>query len=208
MMAAMIVVGLIPVAFLLRNTSPFAHFTDALGQLPALGRNTVTEKSFIKQIVAWRWIAFGGAGLALIAFSRRMPVHATVAAVIALVAADLLTLDAGFNPQIPLSQASAPTPPALGYLQSHVGHQRMSGSLTPTAVDLQANLAEQVCAARRRLLQLPEDVALGRPVGRRTASRPEIRTTSIRKPRKHMPCWMRSPSATCYRRRAPAGRRG
>jgi hypothetical protein len=143
MMAAMVVAGLLPVAFLLRDTNPFSHFFGALGQLPSLGREAVTEKSFIKQIVAWRWLVFGGAGLGLLALSRRMPRRLALALIVALVAGDLLTMDAGYNPQIPLAEASPPTPPALGYVQSHIGHQRVSGTLTSTSVDLQANLAER-----------------------------------------------------------------
>jgi hypothetical protein len=143
MMAAMVVAGLLPVAFLLRDTDPFSHFLGALGQLPSLGREAVTQKSFIKQIVAWRWLIFGGAGLALLALSRRIPTQIAIALIIALVAGDLLTMDAGYNPQIPLAEASPPAPPALAYIQAHLGHQRMSGTLTSNAVGLQANLAER-----------------------------------------------------------------
>ncbi len=143
MMAAMLLAGLLPVAFLLRDTSPLSHFSGALGQLPSLGREAVTEKSFIKQIVAWRWLIFGGAGLGLLALSRRLPGQLTVALVVALVAVNLLTMDAGYNPQIPLAQANPLRPPALGYIQSHLGHQRMSGTLETTGVAMQANLAER-----------------------------------------------------------------
>jgi len=143
MMAAMVVAALLPVAFLLRDTSPFSHFSAALGQLPSLGREAVSEKSFIKQIVAWHWLVFGGVGLALLALSRHIPRRVLMTLIVALVATDLLTMDAGFNPQIPFAQANAPTPPALGYLQTHLDHQRISGSLTSTNVDLQANLAER-----------------------------------------------------------------
>jgi hypothetical protein len=141
----MVVVVLAPAAFLLRHVGPFSHFGGALGQLPSLSRTELTPKEFIRQVVAWRWLIFGGAGVALLALSlwRKIPSQVTVAAVIALVAADLLTLNAGYNPQIPLAEASPPKPPAIGYLQSHVGHQRMSGTLTATAVGLQANLAER-----------------------------------------------------------------
>jgi hypothetical protein len=143
MMAAMVVAALLPVAFLLRNTNPFSHFFAALGQLPSLGRESVTEKSFIKQIVAWRWLVFGGVGLGVLALARRIPVRLVLVLVVALVAGDLITMDAGYNPQIPLAEASPPAPPALSYIQAHLGHQRMSGTLTSNAVDLQANLAER-----------------------------------------------------------------
>ncbi len=143
MMAAMLVGLFLPAAFLLRHTDPFSHFLGSLEQLPSLGREAVSEKSFIKQIVAWRWLIFGGVGVVLIAVSGRLPRRVFLALVIALIAGDLLTMDAGYNPQIPLSEASAPTPPALAYLQLHVGHQRISGTLTSSSVDLQANLAER-----------------------------------------------------------------
>jgi hypothetical protein len=141
------VAGLVPVAFLLRHTNPLAHLGGALGQLPSLGREAVSEKSFIKQIVAWRWIIFGGLGLVVLALSPRLSRQVVIGLVVALVAADLLTMDAGYNPQIPLAEASAPAPPAVGYLQAHLGHQRISGTLEITpggnSVDLQANLAER-----------------------------------------------------------------
>jgi hypothetical protein len=145
MIGVMTLVALVPAAFLLRDVGPFSHFGDALGQLPSLSRVDVAPKEFIKQVVAWRWLIFGGAGVILLALSisRRIPKQLTVAALVALVAADLLTLNAGYNPQIPLAEASPPTPPAVGYLQAHVGHQRMSGTLTSNAVGLQANLAER-----------------------------------------------------------------
>ena len=147
MMAAMVIAVLLPVAFLLRHTDPLSHFLGSLAQLPSLGREAVTEKSFIKQIVAWRWLVFGGVGLGLLALSRHIPRRLALALVVALVAADLLTMDAGYNPQIPLAEATPPTPPALGYVQSHIGHQRMSGTLNSTSVDLQANLAERYALA-------------------------------------------------------------
>jgi hypothetical protein len=143
MMVAMLAAAVLPAAFLLRDTNPFEHLSGALGQLPSLGREAVSEKSFIKQIVAWRWLVFGGAGLLILALSRRLPRSLTLALVVALVGADLLTMDAGYNPQIPLSQASPATPPALGYVQSRLGHQRVSGTLTATSVDLQANIGER-----------------------------------------------------------------
>lgn len=143
MMAAMVVAMLVPAVFLLRNTNPFSHFFGALGQLPSLSRAAVTEKAFIKQVVVWRWLIFGGVGLGLLALSRRIPKRVALALIIALVGGDLLTMDAGYNPQIPQAEASAATPPALGYVQTHIGHQRVTGTLNATSVDLQANLAER-----------------------------------------------------------------
>jgi hypothetical protein len=143
MLTAMVIAGLVPVAFLLRDASPFSHFAGALGQFPSLGNEAVGEKTFIKQIVAWRWLLFGGIGLAVLALSQLMPRRLTIALILALVAVDLLSMDAGYNPQIPLAQASPATPPALGYVQSHITHQRVSGTLNSTSVDLQANLAER-----------------------------------------------------------------
>ncbi|HWW90958.1 MAG TPA: YfhO family protein [Solirubrobacteraceae bacterium] len=143
MIVAMIAAALLPAAFLLRDTNPFSHFFGALGQLPSLGREAVAEKSFIKQIVAWRWIVFGSVGLGLLALVGHVPRRLVLALVIALVAGDLLTMDAGYNPQIPRAEASPTAPPALGYVQTHIRHQRVSGTLTSTGVDLQANLAER-----------------------------------------------------------------
>jgi hypothetical protein len=143
MMVVMIAAALLPVAFLLRSSDPFSHFFGALGQLPSLGREAVSEKSFIKQIVAWHWLVFGGVGLVLLALSRRLGSRVIVVALIALVACDLLSMDAGYDPQIPLSEATPPTPEAVGYVQSHVGHQRVSETLDATSVDLQANLGER-----------------------------------------------------------------
>jgi hypothetical protein len=142
MMGAMLLAGLLPVAILLRDTNPFSHFSGALGQLPSLAREAVSEKGFIKQVVAWRWLIFGGVGLGVLVLARRLSSNVTAALVIVVVAVDLLTMDAGYNPQVPLSEANPPTPPALGYLQSHLDHQRISGTLDVN-VALQANLAER-----------------------------------------------------------------
>jgi hypothetical protein len=143
MMTSMVVAGLIPVIFLMRNTNPFSHFAGVLGQLPSLGRETVNVKSFIKQIVAWRWLLFGGLGLGLLGMSKRLPRRVLVMAVLVLVAVDLTTTDYGFNPQISLAEANPPTPSAVTYVQSHVGDQRVSGMTFPGSAELPANLAER-----------------------------------------------------------------
>jgi hypothetical protein len=172
MMTAMTIALLVPVAFLLRNTDPFSHFLGAIEQLPSLSRNAVTQKSFIKQIVAWRWLVFGGAGLALLAISRRLPRGVAIMAMIALVAIDLITMDSGFNPQIPLSEANPPTPPAVAYVQSHVGHQRISGMAYAGNAGMPANLAERYALRDIQTYDFPETSrwahlweAYGQPIG-------------------------------------------
>ncbi len=143
MMLAMVLAGLVPAAFLLRNTNPFPHFFAALRQLPSLSRDAVDEKSFIKQCVAWRWLILGGLGLGVLALFQRVPRNLALTLLIALTAVDLITVDAGFNPQIPLSEANPPTPSALAYAQSHVGHGRISGMVFPGSVEFPADLAER-----------------------------------------------------------------
>lgn len=143
MMTAMILAGVAPVAFLLRDTDPFSHFFAALGQLPSLSREAVSEKSFIKQVVAWRWLVFGGVGLGLLAAARRIPHGLVILLVVILTAVDLITMNSGFNPQIAMSEANPPTPSALAYAQAHVGHDRISGMIFPGSAELPANLAER-----------------------------------------------------------------
>jgi hypothetical protein len=156
MITVMALALLIPVAFLLRNADPFSHVLSAIEQLPSLGRDAVNQKSFIKQIVAWRWLVFGGAGIGLLAISRRVPQGIAMMAMIALVAVDLITMASGFNPQIPLSEANPPTPLAVSYVQSHVDHQRISGMVSAGNSGLPANLAERYALRDVQTYDFPE----------------------------------------------------
>src|SRR5262249_36809807 len=107
----------------------------------------VSGKGCLNEVGASGWLDFGCLGQAGLALARRLPRRVVISLVVGLVAADLLTMDAGYNPQIPLAEANAPTPAAVAYVQAHLGHQRASGTLSPTSVDLQANLAERYALA-------------------------------------------------------------
>jgi hypothetical protein len=142
MLIAIGVTTLIPLAVLMRNTNPFAHIGTALGQLPAL-HSSFTQSGLIKNVVAWRWIVFCAAGIAVLLLVHRFSGRWVSLAAVLLVAVDLITLDRGFQPAIPLSRVDPPTPPALAYLEAHQGDQRISGTFAKPTPALLPDLAER-----------------------------------------------------------------
>ena len=157
MLIAIAATALVPAVVLLRSTSPFSHLRDALGQLPSLSHG-LTSKTFIKQAVAWRWLIFGASGLLALSLVRwRLRELALVAAVL-IVGVDLVTLDHGFQPSVPLSHVDPPTPPALKYLQAHQGTQRISGAFNgpPSEPALLPSLAERYDLADVQSYDLPK----------------------------------------------------
>ena len=137
------IAALAPAVYLLRDSAPLSHFGDALAQLPGLRRN-FSGKDYIRQVVAWRWLVIAAAGIGLLMLGRRFGKRAVAVAAVALVAADLVAINYGYNGQIPLAQADPATPPALAYLQRHAGRTtRISGTLGEGVASLQANMAER-----------------------------------------------------------------
>jgi hypothetical protein len=141
MLMAIGATALIPLVVLMRDTNPFAHLGTALGQLPALHFG-FARVDLIKTVVAWRWIVFCAGGIAMLLLVRRLPGRWVSLAAVLLVAADLITLDHGYQPAIPLSHVEPPIPPALAYLAAHQGDQRISGEFTNRDQSLLPNLAE------------------------------------------------------------------
>ena len=142
MLIAIATTALIPLAVLIRNTNPFAHLGTAVGQLPAL-HFAFTQHQLIKTVVAWRWIVFCAGGIAALLLVRQLPRRLVSLAAVALVAVDLITLDNGYQPAVPLSHVNPPTPPAITYLQAHQGDQRISGAFSPASPSLLPDLAER-----------------------------------------------------------------
>ena len=142
MLVVIIIAALAPAAFLLRHSAPFSHFGDALAQLPGL-RYSFTGKDYIRQVVAWRWLVLAAAGICILLLRSRLGTRTVAVLAVALVAADLAAINYGYNPSIPVAQANPATPPALAYLQRHAGHTRITGTLGPNSVSLQANMAER-----------------------------------------------------------------
>jgi hypothetical protein len=142
MLIVLVVAALAPAAFLLRHSPPFSHFGDVLAQLPGL-HHSFAGKSYIRQVVAWRWLLLGALGIGLLLLRSRIGARAVAILAITLLSADLIAIDYGYNPSIPLAEANPRTPPALTYLQAHAAHTRISGTLSPSSVSLQADMAER-----------------------------------------------------------------
>lgn len=142
MLIVLVIVAVAPAAFLLRHVPPFSHFGDALAQLPGLQRS-FAGKDYIRQVVASRWLIVAAIGIGILLLRGRLGAPRVAILAVAVVAADLVAINYGYNPSIPLSQADPATPPALAYLQKHAAHTRISGTLGPTYVSLQANMAER-----------------------------------------------------------------
>ena len=142
MLIAIGAAALIPLVVLLRDTDPFTHLGTALGQLPALHFGFADSRA-IKTVVAWRWIVFCAAGIAALLLVRRIPHRWVSLLAVAVVAVDLITLDRGYQPAIPLSRVEPPIPPALAYLEAHQGDQRISGTFATATPSLLPDLAER-----------------------------------------------------------------
>ncbi len=142
MLIVLVIAALAPVVFLLRHLAPFAHLGAALAELPGL-RRSFTGTGYIEQAVAWRWLIIAAVGVGLLSLGSRLGRRWTSALAVCLVAADLVAINYDYNPAIPLAEANPATPPALAYVQKHAAHTRISGTLLPTEVSLQANMAER-----------------------------------------------------------------
>ena len=151
-------IGVIAGVALVRHEAPFGHLGAALAQLPVIGRNE-TQKDMFKEAVAWRWLIFGGAGLGALLLVRRLPGRAVVAAVVFLVAVDVLSLDNGYVPAVSARVADPRVPPAILFMRAHAGHQRVSGAVAtppaPPGLSLSPALAERYGLADAQSYDLP-----------------------------------------------------
>jgi hypothetical protein len=134
MLAVMAAVALAPVLiWLVRYAGTLSHLPAAVGQLPTL-RYAEVSRPVVEVAAAWRWALICALGLASLALSRRPRI--ALGLVLALVAADLVTLDRGYHGSIPQAWATPPVPPTISYLQAHQGTDRVLGHLTALPADL------------------------------------------------------------------------
>jgi len=115
------------------------RYAGSLSHLPAaLLQPTVhyseTSRPVVETAAAWRWFLLCTVGVGVLALVKRRRV--AVGLVIALTAADLVTLDRGYHGSIPQAWATPPTPPAVTYLQAHQGSSRVLGHLVAFPADL------------------------------------------------------------------------
>jgi len=115
------------VAWVGRHADDLSHLPAAIQQLPAIRRDEVSF-GVIELASVWRWVVICAIGLAALALTRRRAM--AIALMIALVSADLVSLDRSYHPRIPLSQANPPVPAAIRFLQTHQGHARVVASAT------------------------------------------------------------------------------
>ena len=114
-----------------------SYVGPALGQLPAV-RSGETSPNLFAVAAVWRWAVFSGLGVGALALThyRRWPPLAGIILVVGLTALDLIALDRGYHPAIPLAEAVPPTPPAIRYLQDHQGDARILASTNALPANL------------------------------------------------------------------------
>jgi hypothetical protein len=124
---------------------------DAVANLPTVGHRA-SSAAVVDLATALRWaaLALGAAALMLVvAWRPRLAAGAAVVA-IAITGADLVTLDRGYLPAIPLAAADPPLPRAIRDAQATDGHQRVTGG-----DGLQPNLASRYGLRGARIHALP-----------------------------------------------------
>ncbi len=111
---------------LLANTNLVAQLPHAFSQLPAQQRSPGAELASAG--AALRWILLGALTLIVLWIAGLKPRRAglAVAGLLALTVADLLTIDAGYNPSLPPRLAHPPAPPAFAQAAAH-GPARLVG---------------------------------------------------------------------------------
>jgi hypothetical protein len=124
---------------------------DALANLPTLDHRP-SEAAVVEFATALRWAVLALAAAALMLMVAWRPRLATGAAVvaIAITGADLVTLDRGYLPAIPLAVADPPLPAAILEAQAWDGHQRVTGGS-----GLEPNLASRFGLRGARIHALP-----------------------------------------------------
>jgi hypothetical protein len=117
-----------PLIWLCWHTPVIEHLGRALDQLPVQGQASTGSRALAFAGIL-RWLALSLVGLAVVVVAIRRPraAGAVAALVIAVTGLDLVSLDRGYHPSVPLAWANPPTPPAIDYMRNHLGHSRLAG---------------------------------------------------------------------------------
>jgi Bacterial membrane protein YfhO len=128
LLAGAAVAALPPLIWLAAHSDAVTNVADALKQLPVQA-DAGSDTAGLQFATVLRWSALALGGLVLIGLTIRRPAwSATIAAiVIALTAADLVSLDRGYHPAVPRAWADPPTPAAVTYMRERQEHSRIAG---------------------------------------------------------------------------------
>jgi hypothetical protein len=128
--------------------APLGH---ALANLPTL-EHRPSGTAVVELAAALRWavLTLAAAAVMLVVAWRPRLATGAAAVAIAITGADLVTLDRGYLPAIPLAAADPPLPAAILHAQAWDGHQRVTGG-----DGLQPNLASRFGLRGARIHALP-----------------------------------------------------
>lgn len=119
------------------HTGILSHLGSAVQQLPAV-HPSQPAADVVALGSVWRWALICGLAVSALWLLRRRPgATAVIVTVIALTAADLVTLDHNYHGAVPLAQAVPPPPSTIRYLETHQGDARVTGSLAALPSDLE-----------------------------------------------------------------------
>jgi Bacterial membrane protein YfhO len=146
----------VPIAWMvLAGTLTPSHLGSGLGvawgfehpPTPAVGADIegTVAAAIIRDSALLIWLPLAGAAFALVALrlrrARPLPAGWLVALMVALVAVDLFRANMGFNPAIPIRNASPPVTGAIRYLQSRRPNRFVGVSTVQLSQPLPADLA-------------------------------------------------------------------
>lgn len=136
----LVVAALAPLVAVATTPGLLGHLPDATRQLPALARD-VPSAATAHAAAALRWGILAGFAVVLGAlFVRRrawLPALGVVAIVVT--CADLVSVNRGFQPVVPIRAAEPAIPPSLAWVQAHVGDSRVAGQEESLGASLAAS---------------------------------------------------------------------
>jgi Bacterial membrane protein YfhO len=131
MLAAAGALALLPVlGWAAARAGTLDQLGDALGELPRPGSDPASgEVLAYASVLRWLLVALAGLGLLALLLLRPARSRLTVPAIVALAAADLLVLAAGFHPSVEERRGAPPPPGSVRFLQRAPGEGRVAGDL-------------------------------------------------------------------------------
>ena len=117
-----------PLLWVLWHTNTISNLGDALKQLPVQAdTSSGTLALRFATVLRWTFLALLGVGLIAVAVWRPRAAAVVAGIAIAVTALDLVSLDRGYHPAVPLAWANPPEPAAVTYARSHLDHARIAG---------------------------------------------------------------------------------
>jgi hypothetical protein len=149
-LGAMLVALVVPAAYVLRHTGLLSQLGAALDQQPVLG-DAVASRDVATMAAVMRWLLFGGLAVAVAALIGWRRTGWVLAAAVALLAIDLVSLGRGYHPAVDPKLAVPPPSPLLAQVRSFDGPARVAG----VGEALRPNLASDYGLRDARMDDLP-----------------------------------------------------